>query len=155
MSPNTSRRQILCSALASTSLGLIISYSPLTLAQSAVSTPQCHDGDEATVREAEGPYFKPSSPQRSNLVERNTKGRLVELNGQVGVRSLMVRDAPHRSQIYAGCASLPVLCGAPHHEIKKLARGSDRSERASPSISKFESYTASFPVEAGRPRARI
>ena len=25
-------------------------------------TPQCHDGDEPTVRQTAGPYFKPSSP---------------------------------------------------------------------------------------------
>jgi protocatechuate 3,4-dioxygenase beta subunit len=50
-------------------------------------TPQCHDGEEATVRQTEGPYFKPSSPQRADLVEPNTKGQLVEINGQVVTRS--------------------------------------------------------------------
>jgi protocatechuate 3,4-dioxygenase beta subunit len=31
----------------------------------------------------EGPYFKPSSPQRADLVEPDTKARLVEINSQV------------------------------------------------------------------------
>jgi protocatechuate 3,4-dioxygenase beta subunit len=36
---------------------------------------------------SEGPYFKPSSPQRADLVEPDTKARLVEINGQVLTRS--------------------------------------------------------------------
>jgi protocatechuate 3,4-dioxygenase beta subunit len=39
------------------------------------------------VRQTEGPYFKPSSPQRAELVEAGTKGRLVEISGQVLTRS--------------------------------------------------------------------
>jgi protocatechuate 3,4-dioxygenase beta subunit len=88
MSAHPSRRQILRSALASTSgVGLAIGYPPWTFAQSAAPTAQCHDGDEATIRQTEGPYFKPSSPQRADLVEPDTKARLVEINGQVLTRS--------------------------------------------------------------------
>src|SRR5262249_22307203 len=47
----------------------------------------CHDGDAPTIRETEGPFFKPSSPQRANLVDPASKARLVELNGQVLSRS--------------------------------------------------------------------
>ena len=83
---HSSRRQILHSAVASTGLGLI-GYPVFTFAQSAALTPRCHDGDEATIRQTEGPYFKPSSPQRADLVEPDTKGRLVEINGQVLTRS--------------------------------------------------------------------
>src|ERR1700694_5712730 len=50
-------------------------------------TPQCHDGDEPTVRQTDGPYFKPSSPERADLVEPATKGRLVEISGQVLTRA--------------------------------------------------------------------
>ena len=42
---------------------------------------------ETTIRETEGPYFKPSSPERAYLVEPNTRARLVEINGQVLTRS--------------------------------------------------------------------
>jgi protocatechuate 3,4-dioxygenase beta subunit len=59
----------------------------LTFAQSSASTPQCHDGDEATIPQTEGPYFKPSSPQRADLAEPDTKARLVEIKGHVLTRS--------------------------------------------------------------------
>src|SRR5260370_17210556 len=56
-------------------------------AQPLAPTPQCHDGGAPTIRETEGPYFKPSSPQRTDLVEPGSKARLVELSGQVLTRS--------------------------------------------------------------------
>ena len=56
-------------------------------AQPLTPTPQCHDGDEPTIRQSEGPYFKPSSPLRADLVEPNSKARRVELSGQVLTRS--------------------------------------------------------------------
>ena len=84
MSVRLSRRQMLSSALASSSLGLAIQRR--SFAQDAAPTPQCHDGDEATIRQTEGPYFKPSSPERADLVEPNAKARLVEINGQVLTR---------------------------------------------------------------------
>ncbi len=57
------------------------------LAQPLAPTPQCHDGDEPTVRQTEGPYFKPSSPLRADLVEPGSAARQVELSGQVLTRS--------------------------------------------------------------------
>ena len=78
MSAYPSRRQILRSTLASSGLGLAIGYPALTFAESAAPTPQCHDGDEATIRQTEGPYFKPSSPQRADLLQPDVKGPLVE-----------------------------------------------------------------------------
>ncbi len=77
----TRRRLLAASALAMTGLSLQDAW-----AQRLPATPQCHDGDEPTVRQGEGPYFKPSSPQRADLVEPNGKGRLVELSGQVLTR---------------------------------------------------------------------
>ena len=56
-------------------------------AQPLTPTPQCHDGDEPTIRQSEGPYFKPSSPLRVDLVEPNSKARRVQLSGQVLTRS--------------------------------------------------------------------
>ncbi len=50
-------------------------------------TPACHDGDEPTRRETEGPYFKPRSPERSDLREAGTTGRPIELSGTVLTRS--------------------------------------------------------------------
>ena len=57
------------------------------LAAPLAATPACHDGDEPTARQTEGPYFKPSSPLRADLVEPNSTARLVELSGQVLTRS--------------------------------------------------------------------
>src|SRR5262245_54078600 len=57
------------------------------LAQPLAPTPQCHDGDEPTVRQTEGPYFKPSSPLRADLIEPGSVARRVELSGQVLTRS--------------------------------------------------------------------
>ncbi len=38
------------------------------------------------MRQGEGPFFKPSSPQRAELLEPNAKARVVELTGQVLTR---------------------------------------------------------------------
>jgi protocatechuate 3,4-dioxygenase beta subunit len=73
--------------LAATALGAAGLVLDDVLAQPLAPTPHCHDGDAPTVRQGEGPYFKPSSPQRADLVEPNSKGRLVELGGQVLTRS--------------------------------------------------------------------
>ena len=73
--------------LAATALGAAGLVLDDVLAEPLAPTPQCYDGDAPTVRQTEGPYFKPSSPQRADLVEPNSKGRLVELGGQVLTRS--------------------------------------------------------------------
>jgi protocatechuate 3,4-dioxygenase beta subunit len=46
-------------------------------------TPACHDGDEATLLQTEGPYFKPSSPERTELFEEGMAGQPIELVGFV------------------------------------------------------------------------
>ena len=86
MLTHPSRRQVLSSALASTSL-LSFVDPRLTFAEGGAPTPQCLDDHEATNRQTEGPYFKPSSPERADLVEPDTEGRLVEIKGQVLTRS--------------------------------------------------------------------
>jgi protocatechuate 3,4-dioxygenase beta subunit len=57
------------------------------LTQELTPTPSCHDGDEPTVRQTEGPFFKPRSPERSDLREPGTKGTQFELSGFVLTRS--------------------------------------------------------------------
>ena len=46
-------------------------------------TPACHDGDDATASQTEGPYFKPSSPERTELFEEGMAGQPIELVGFV------------------------------------------------------------------------
>jgi protocatechuate 3,4-dioxygenase beta subunit len=51
------------------------------------ATPACHDGDAPTLRQTDGPYFKPSSPQRADLVEPGMAGRPLEVSGFVVSRA--------------------------------------------------------------------
>src|SRR5437879_9528261 len=50
-------------------------------------TPACHDGDEVTLPQTEGPYFKPSSPERIELLEEGMAGQPIELVGFVLTRT--------------------------------------------------------------------
>jgi len=80
------RRQLLRNVLAAGGLGLAGGYPELALAQELPPTPACDDGDAPTVRQGEGPFYKPKSPERADLVERGTNARLVELTGHVVTR---------------------------------------------------------------------
>jgi protocatechuate 3,4-dioxygenase beta subunit len=55
-------------------------------AQELAPTPACGDSAEVTVRQGEGPFFKPRSPQRADLREPGATGRPVELAGLVLTR---------------------------------------------------------------------
>jgi protocatechuate 3,4-dioxygenase beta subunit len=55
--------------------------------QELTPTPFCHDGDEPTVRQTEGPFFRPKSPERGDLRELGAGGRQLELSGFVLTRS--------------------------------------------------------------------
>jgi len=47
-------------------------------------TPSCDDGDEAvTLAQTEGPFFSPSSPERSSLTEPGLAGTMLTVTGQV------------------------------------------------------------------------
>jgi protocatechuate 3,4-dioxygenase beta subunit len=87
MSIGGSRRQILRAALTIGGAGLAGSFPEFSFAQRLPATPQCDDGDEPTIRQTEGPFYKPRSPQRADLVEPNAQARTVELSGHVLTRS--------------------------------------------------------------------
>src|SRR5262249_44421342 len=76
-----SRRLVIASLSCATTglLGLDAAMAPQALA----ATPACDDGDEPTVAETEGPYFKARSPLRAELRETGITGRPVELSGRV------------------------------------------------------------------------
>jgi protocatechuate 3,4-dioxygenase beta subunit len=57
------------------------------LAQELSPTPACHDGDEPTLRQTEGPFYKPKSPERADLAEFGARAQLVELSGFVFTRA--------------------------------------------------------------------
>ncbi|MEA2904699.1 MAG: hypothetical protein QOI12_2086 [Alphaproteobacteria bacterium] len=81
-----SRRAILRSALAAGGLGLA-GPAETVLAQELSPTPECRDGDEPTLRQMDGPFYKPQSPTRADLIEPGAKARLVELSGFVLARN--------------------------------------------------------------------
>ncbi len=56
------------------------------VAQELSPTPACHGGDEPTVRQTEGPFFKPRSPERADLREPAARGQTLELTGYVLTR---------------------------------------------------------------------
>jgi protocatechuate 3,4-dioxygenase beta subunit len=78
------RREILAAAAAT---GLAVATGEQAFAQELKPTPQCDDGDAPTPRQTEGPFYKPRSPQRTDLRERNVSGQPVELSGVVLTRS--------------------------------------------------------------------
>jgi protocatechuate 3,4-dioxygenase beta subunit len=83
MSEKTRRHLLISGALASAGLGL----PKAALAQAELPpTPACRDGDAATARQTEGPFFKPSSPERADLREAGMRGQPVELSGVVLTR---------------------------------------------------------------------
>jgi protocatechuate 3,4-dioxygenase beta subunit len=47
------------------------------------ATLSCSDGDEPTPRQMEGPFYKPSSPQRISLLDPGSKGTKIVLSGLV------------------------------------------------------------------------
>jgi len=46
-------------------------------------TPECSDGEQATPRQMEGPFFKPRSPQRTSLLEPGLRGTKMIVSGWV------------------------------------------------------------------------
>ena len=74
----TRRRLVTAGAAA----GAALSFGRIAWGQ-APPTPACHDGDEPTLVQTEGPFFKPRSPERADLIEPGIKGRPIVLAGQV------------------------------------------------------------------------
>ena len=75
--PRLTRRHLLSAAAALTIPGAAPAQAELP------QTPACHDGDEPTVRQTDGPYFKPRSPERADLIEPGLAGRPLEVAGYV------------------------------------------------------------------------
>lgn len=46
-------------------------------------TPACTDGDDLTATSVEGPYYVPSSPERTSLLESGMEGTKIIVTGQV------------------------------------------------------------------------
>ena len=85
LSKQTRRRFLLNTGMLAA--GSELSCADVVLAQELAPTPSCHDDNEPTVRETEGPFFKPRSPERSDLREPGAGGSSFELSGFVLTRS--------------------------------------------------------------------
>jgi protocatechuate 3,4-dioxygenase beta subunit len=79
---NASRRGIL-KATGALAAGLGFFDIERTFAQQLDATPACHAGEATTIRQTEGPYFKPRSPERSELIEPGINGQPIEIAGFV------------------------------------------------------------------------
>jgi protocatechuate 3,4-dioxygenase beta subunit len=79
MSLTPTRRRLVTAAAAT---GAAFSFGRIAWGQTPL-TPACHDGDEPTLVQTEGPFFKPRSPERADLIEPGIKGRPIVLAGQV------------------------------------------------------------------------
>jgi len=82
---NTRRDLLRVGAAAVTSFGI---GGRFAFAQEDLSpTPACESGQAATLRQTEGPFYKPRTPQRSLLREPGMAGTLLDLSGFVLTRS--------------------------------------------------------------------
>jgi len=81
---HTRRRFLMTGAAAAT--GLSLNWPEFAKGQTLAPTPECTHSGEATMRQTEGPFFKPRSPQRADLREPGLQGRMVELGGFVLTR---------------------------------------------------------------------
>ena len=74
------RRHVIAGAIA---LGL----ADTALAQELAPTPACQEPGAPTIAQTPGPFFKPRSPKRADLIETGAGGRPVELSGVILNRS--------------------------------------------------------------------
>ena len=68
MHDDQTRRHFLVSGAAAAT-GLTLALPDLAVGQQLPLTPECKSASDVTIRQTEGPFFKPSSPQRADLRE--------------------------------------------------------------------------------------
>ncbi|WP_437108027.1 carbohydrate-binding protein [Streptomyces sp. enrichment culture] len=85
-----SRKSLLRAAVAAGAAVPLLATGTVALARDAgtrtrplTPTPFCDDGDDPTIPQMEGPYFKPNSPLRGNLVTPGTPGTPLTVGGYV------------------------------------------------------------------------
>jgi protocatechuate 3,4-dioxygenase beta subunit len=84
MSSRLTRRSVLASSVC---VGGLLTFDTSRAQAPLDPTPECHDGEALTLRQTEGPFFKPSSPERTELIEPGMAGQPIELSGFVLSRS--------------------------------------------------------------------
>jgi protocatechuate 3,4-dioxygenase beta subunit len=79
----STRRSVLAALLASPAAMTGINFAAAQPTLGLDLTPDCHDGDEHTVPQTEGPYFKPSAPLKRNLAFDAPRGERMTIGGLV------------------------------------------------------------------------
>jgi protocatechuate 3,4-dioxygenase beta subunit len=82
--PRLTRRTILTTG--AFAAGGLLTRDPALAQTPLAPTPECHDHAAATLRQTEGPFFKPPSPERTDLFEPGMAGQPLELVGFVLTR---------------------------------------------------------------------
>jgi protocatechuate 3,4-dioxygenase beta subunit len=85
MQDDHTRRKFLLSGAAAT--GLTLALPDFAFGQQLPPTPECKDSQEVTIRQTEGPFFKPKSPQRTDLREPGLTGTPIAISGFVLTRN--------------------------------------------------------------------
>ena len=80
----STRRSVLAALIASPVLAMADSDLSAAAPTFGVDlTPDCHDGDEHTVAQTEGPYFKPNAPLKRDLAVDAPSGERMTIGGLV------------------------------------------------------------------------
>ena len=78
----STRRSVLAALIASPVLAMADSDLSAAAPTFGVDlTPDCHDGDEHTVAQTEGPYFKPNAPLKRDLAVDAPSGERMTIGG--------------------------------------------------------------------------
>jgi protocatechuate 3,4-dioxygenase beta subunit len=72
-----------CGLIGARSAWIASGSAPLEQGQELPPTPECVDDDDPTPAQTEGPYFTPSSPERSSLLEPGLTGTKITVRGYV------------------------------------------------------------------------
>jgi protocatechuate 3,4-dioxygenase beta subunit len=78
------RRSVLAALLSATSLPVVGSDLAVAQARPVLDlTPDCHDGDEPTIAQTAGPYFKPDAPLKRDFAVDAPNGERITIAGFV------------------------------------------------------------------------
>ena len=86
MFKQTTRHCSIVIALATTIVGGILNADPALAQPTVTPNPACDRSSAPTPGQTEGPFFKPRSPERTDLREPDLKGQPIELSGFVLTR---------------------------------------------------------------------
>jgi protocatechuate 3,4-dioxygenase beta subunit len=84
-----SRKSVLKAALVAAPAAVLLGGAPALARERTATgrpltpTPYCHDGDDTTPRQIEGPYFTPGSPERTSLRVPGDPGTPLTVSGYV------------------------------------------------------------------------